>query len=117
MLHLFSAYQINDVLIDNAEHWDVVMPMYNLIESSKNYSKTSGSLSNYYRDKISDETNYNNDPNKNIIELKSFKYKTSITGNSCNVTKRIINEEGNEICNPDYDANKIGTKEVELLYH
>ena len=27
------------------------MPMYNLIEYSKTYSKTSGSLWNYYRDK------------------------------------------------------------------
>ena len=26
------------------------MPMYNLIEYSKNYGKTTGSLCNYYRD-------------------------------------------------------------------
>ena len=41
----------NNVLIDNAEDLDVVMPMYNFIEYSKNYSKTSGSLWNHYRDK------------------------------------------------------------------
>ena len=29
---------------------DIVMPMYNLIEYSKNYRKTTGSLWNYYRD-------------------------------------------------------------------
>ena len=34
----------NNTLIDNAEHLDIVMPMHNLIEYSKNYSKTSGSL-------------------------------------------------------------------------
>ena len=34
----------NDVKIDNAEDLDVVMPMYNLFEYSKNYSKTTGSL-------------------------------------------------------------------------
>ena len=31
--------------------FDVVMPMYNLIEYSDNYSKTSGRLWQYYRDK------------------------------------------------------------------
>ena len=41
---------INNVLIDNAEDLDVVMPMYNLVEYSKNYRKTTGSLWNYYRD-------------------------------------------------------------------
>ena len=57
--------KINGVLIGNAEYLDVLMPMYNLIEYSKNYSKTSGYLWNYYRDKISDGTNNNNDPKKN----------------------------------------------------
>ena len=34
--------EINTTLIDNAE--DIIMPIYNLIEYSKNYSKTSGGL-------------------------------------------------------------------------
>ena len=42
--------KINDTLTDNAEDLDVVMPMYKLIKCSKNYSKTSGSLWNYFRD-------------------------------------------------------------------
>ena len=40
--------KINGVKIDNAEVLDVVMPMYNLLEYSKNYKKTTGSLWNYY---------------------------------------------------------------------
>ena len=36
--------KINNNQIDNAEYIDIVMPMYNLIEYSDNYSKTSGSL-------------------------------------------------------------------------
>ena len=40
--------KINNTLIDDAE--DLVMSMYNLIEYCKNYSKTTGSLWNYYRD-------------------------------------------------------------------
>ena len=42
--------KINNTLIDNAEDLDIVMPMYNLIEYSKNYRKTTGCLRNYYRD-------------------------------------------------------------------
>ena len=42
--------KINGVLIENAEDLDIVMPMYNFIEYSKNYKKTTGSLWNYYRD-------------------------------------------------------------------
>ena len=48
--------KINGVLIDYAEDLDIVMPMYNLLEYSKIYSKTSGSLYNYYRDELTDET-------------------------------------------------------------
>ena len=55
------------------------MPMYNLLEYNKNYSNTSGSVWNYYRDELTGETNNDNGPNKNLINSKSFKYKTSIT--------------------------------------
>ena len=47
-----------------------LMQMYNSIEYSDNFSKTSDSLWQYYRD----------DPNNNIAESKSFKYKVKITG-------------------------------------
>ena len=36
--------KINNVLIDNPEDLDVVLPMYNLLEYTKIYRKTSGSL-------------------------------------------------------------------------
>ena len=36
--------KINGIKIDNAEDLDVVMPMYNLLQYSKNYKKTTGSL-------------------------------------------------------------------------
>ena len=36
--------KINGIKIDNAEDLDVVMPMYNFLEDSKNYEKTTGSL-------------------------------------------------------------------------
>ena len=46
------------------------MPMYNLIEYSDNYAKTSGSLWEYYRDELND----------NLTDPESFKSKIKITG-------------------------------------
>ena len=42
--------KINNTQIDNAKDIDVVMLMYILIEYSDNYSKTSASIWDYYRD-------------------------------------------------------------------
>ena len=61
-----------------AEDLYVVMPMYNLIEYSKNYRKTTGSLWNYYRDEPNSGAEGN--INYSIKDSESFDYKTSITG-------------------------------------
>ena len=42
--------KINNTQMDNAKSINVLMPMYNLIEYSDNYSKASGGLWQYYRD-------------------------------------------------------------------
>ena len=42
--------KINNTEIDNAQYIDIVMPMYNLIEYSDNYSNTSGSLWQYCKE-------------------------------------------------------------------
>ena len=42
--------KINGVKIGNAEDLDIVMPRYDLLEYSKSYRKTTGSLWNYYTD-------------------------------------------------------------------
>ena len=88
--------------------------MYNLIEHSKNYRKRTGILWNYYRDKPNNAPadNYNADL---ITDSKSFEYKTNITGSTYNVGEIITNAEGNDIDNPAYDANKVGTKEFEIV--
>ena len=39
--------EINNAQVDNAEDTDIVMPMYDLIEYSENYSKTCGRLWQY----------------------------------------------------------------------
>ena len=48
----FTNYisEINNTQVDNAKDIDIVMPMYNLIEYSDNYAKTTGSLWQYFRD-------------------------------------------------------------------
>ena len=56
---------MNGELIEDADDLDLVMPMYNLLEYSKNYRKTVGSLYNYYRDELDDDANLNNHPNNN----------------------------------------------------
>ena len=50
------------------------MPMYNLTKYSNNYSKTSGSLWQYYKD----------EPNDNLANSESFKSKVKITGKTPN---------------------------------
>ena len=70
--------KINNTLADNTEDLDIVMPMYKLLEYSKNYRKTTGSLWNYYRDEPSSGAESN--INYSIKESKSFDYKTGITG-------------------------------------
>ena len=62
--------EINNTQVDNAKDTDMVMPIYNLIEYSDNYSKTSGSLWQYYRD----------EPNDNLADFESSKSKIKIIG-------------------------------------
>ena len=50
------------------------MPIYNLLEYSENYAKTLASLWQYCRD----------EPDDNIADSKSFKFKSSITNNTNN---------------------------------
>ena len=85
--------EINNTQIDNAKDIDIVMPMYNLIEYSDNYAKTTGSLWQYCEDipaldANNEITNFTED---NLTD--SFKFKA-----------KIIGETGND-----------GTKDVEIV--
>ena len=69
------------MLIDKAEDQDIVLPMYNLLEYSKNYLKTGESVQNYYRDEPNSGVGgADNNVNYSIKDSKSADYKTSITG-------------------------------------
>ena len=62
MHHLLTAYQRHNVLIDNTEDLDIVMPMYNLLDYSKKYRKTTESFWNYYRDEPNNPPLNDDDP-------------------------------------------------------
>ena len=76
--------KINDTQIDNAEYIDKVMSMYNLIEHSDNFSKTSGSLWQYCKEipAIDDNGAIVNFNGANATD--SFNFKTKITGQTRN---------------------------------
>ena len=99
--------RINGGLIEDADDLDIVMPMYNLLEYSKNYRKTIGSLYSYYRDELTNDGNDNNFDNRNVVNSEAFKYKNKITDNTYNVD---VGDQG-------YDVNKNGAQKIELVYH
>ena len=72
--------KINNTQIDNAEYIDIVMPMYDLIEYSDNYSKSSGSLWKYCKE-IPAVNNADNIVGFNGVNATdSFNFKTKIRG-------------------------------------
>ena len=59
------------------------MPMYNLLEYSNNYSKSSGNLWQNYRD----------EPNDNVANSESFRSKIKIIGNTSDAdNKKMLKE-------------------------
>ena len=65
---------INDEHAETAENLNIIMPMYNLIEFSDNYSDSSGSLYQFKRDE-SPMNNAGNPLNLALDNSASFKYK------------------------------------------
>ena len=85
--------EINNTQIDNAKDIDIVMPVYNLIEYSDNYAKTTGSLWQYCKDIPA-----RNDNNEIV-----FFTRNNLT-DSFNVKVKITGQTGNN-----------GTKNVEIM--
>ena len=85
--------EINNTQIDNAKDIDIVMPMYNLIEYSDNYTKTTGSLWQYCKDMPA------RDANNEITE-----FKVNNTTDSFNFKVKITAQTGDD-----------GTKDVEIM--
>ena len=70
--------KIDGTTIDDTEALDLVMPMFNLIEFSSDYSAALGSLWFYSQDEA---TNFNADI-AYTNNFKSFKYRAKLLGNT-----------------------------------
>ena len=70
--------EINDEHVDTAENFDIVMPMYNLIEYSDNYQDSSATLYQYKPDEPPEDDPI---PNLTADNSSSFKYKVNLLGN------------------------------------
>ena len=68
---------INDTFVDYVDFINIVMPMYNLIRYSDNYSDSSGSLWGFKRDEVVNNAGATNDDN-----FPSFKYKANLIANT-----------------------------------
>ena len=87
--------KINNTQADNAECIDTVMPMYNLIEYSNNYSKTSGSLWQFLKEILTVDNAGNIVDFDGANATDPFNYKTKITrqtvadNNDSNIAGRV----------------------------
>ena len=72
--------EINNSQIDNAKGIDIVMPMYNLIEHSLDYAKTSGSLWKYSKDVLAVNNNGVITDFNGTKNTFSFTFKAKLTG-------------------------------------
>ena len=96
----FTNYisEINNTQVDNAKDLDIVMPMYNLIKYSDNYSKTSGNLWQYCKDILAVDNNNAivNFTDNNLTDSFNFKVKiTDQTGDDG--TKKCCNNGSTKI--------------------
>ena len=71
--------EINETFVDDAQHINIAMPMYNLIEYSDNYSDTSGSLWQFKRDE-QPMNNTGASINLTADNSSSFRYKSNLIG-------------------------------------
>ena len=106
--------RINGELIEDADDLDILMPMYNLLEYTKNYRKTIGSLYNYYKDELTNDQD-DNFANINVINSDPVQYKNKLLDNMYNVDSACVPDDGGaRENNPNYNANLSGTSNVIL---
>ena len=82
--------EINNTQVDNAKDIDIVIPMYNLLQYSDNYSKTCGSLWQYCKDI---PAVYYNNAMVNFVEnhlTDSFSFKAKMAGQTGNNGRKSV---------------------------
>ena len=98
--------RINNTDIDISHDIDIVMPMYNLIEYSDNYSKTSIRLWQYYKD----------EPNDNFYLYKMTQHKSlnvKLSNSQFNKLTSAIKNESEVVLR--LSSNMIGDNETNFL--
>ena len=100
--------EVNDEHVDTAKNLDIVMPMYNLIESSDNYQDSSATLYQYKRDEPPED----NDLTAN--NSSSFKYKISLLGDR-NVVGSIVRLNVKVVVPLKYLSNFFKSLEIPLI--
>ena len=76
---------INDEHLETAENLDIIMPMYNLLEYSDNYSDSSGSFYQFRRDEPAESH-----ADVSVCNSSSFKYKSNLLGDAVNNVKIVV---------------------------
>ena len=71
--------------VNDAHYIDAVTPMYNVIEYSDNYSKTSENLRQFYRDVLTvNDDSAITDFNVDNVNIRSFNLKVKLAGKTGN---------------------------------
>ena len=84
-LHLLNVLHINDEHLETTKNLDIIMPVYNSLEYSDNYSDSSGSFYQFKRDESPP-----NNGNVSVDTSSSFKYKSNLLGNEVNNVKIVV---------------------------
>ena len=110
--------KINNTQIGNVEYIDIVMPLYNLMECSNNYSKTSGSLWQYCKDvpAVDDNGAFVDFNGANATDSCNFKAKITAQAADNNNNGKIAGRVDVEIMVPlKYLSNFWRTLEMPLI--
>ena len=103
--------EINDEHVDTAENFEIVMPMYNLIEYSDNYQNSSATLYQYKRDEPPEGDPI---PNLAVDNSSSFKYKVELLGDPV-VTNNIARRDVKVFVPLKYLSNFFRSLEMPLI--
>ena len=92
---------IHDEHVETGENFDIIMPMYNLIEYSENYADSSGSLYQFKRDEYP-MNDAENPLNVDLDNSTSFKYKAGILGKATDADGNNRSLKNKKIVAPKY---------------
>ena len=104
--------KISDSLVDEAHHFYIAMPMYNLTEYNDNYSDTSGNLWQFKRGEV-----HAGNADLTINNSQSCKYKAALLGKTANAVNNRNSsvKDGNIVVPLKYLSNFWRSLEMSLI--